>query len=221
MLNQVEVRDPGTTMAPGTKPAAMGGADGQVIIGNLHGKHYHNTVAGNVYWASTDGAGVVVSIYTDATFAGFVLWNPTGSGKYISVIRVNLGVTAAGATAESGHGYSWQRGGDHIATAAPMSAFTKLTTDLRGSCLLTETGGKGNSIAEVGEACTFTNAMSNYRQASFGAGKSNDAVSILDTSTEDFDGTMVIPPGVVWTVGSGILTGQTAQISAVWEEIPV
>ena len=220
MLNQGQVRDPGTQLGVGTQVAMAAGRDGQGLVSKVHGDHYAQNLAGNVYFGSTDGAGAVFSIYSNASFTGLLLWNPAGSGKNLSVIRVNVGIAAQAATAITGWGYSWQDGGNALGTAAPMSAFTDVAAAFRGSCVLTEAGGQGNSVAKVGEAATFTAAMGNYRQGAFSTGTAAITVQSSFTMIDELNGTMIVPPGIVLGVTSGILGGSTAQASIIWEEIP-
>jgi len=219
MLMQVQNRAVGKPLGDGATPGALGGAHGEAIVSGLHGKYYTQAMNGNLYWAGSDGAGVVFSIYSNASFTGGLIWNPAGSGVNLSMVRASVGVAANAATAISGFGYSWQDAGTGLATAAPVSAITLLDADQRGSCVLTEAGGAEGSKAIVGEAATFTAAMGNYRQGTFATGTGAITTETGFQLFEDFDGTMIIPPGIIMGLSSGILTGITGQFSMIWEEI--
>src|SRR5882672_696976 len=93
--------------ADGSNLPALQGQQGEIITSELHGKYYTQNKRGNVFYASTAGAGVTVSIFSNASFTGLAVWNPQGSGKNLSMIRSVVGCNGAAATAEAGLGYAW------------------------------------------------------------------------------------------------------------------
>ncbi len=222
-LNQVQVNPPSnTSIADGSAPTtALGGKASEQIVAELHGKYYTQNYRGNLFYASTAAPGVTVSIFSNTSFTGLGIWNPQGSGKNLVMSRVLIGCNGAAATAEAGFGYSWLvNAGSAVATAAPLSAITAITAT-RGSCVC-GTPGVGNSVAIAASAATLTTAMTwgrfNGISSSTGAITTQIALGVF---VDYFDGTMIVPPGVFWTVTSAIASGGTFGITAEWEETPL
>ncbi len=220
-LNQIQVGAPSaTSLADGSTPPQLGGRQGDGIVSRLHGKYYTQNQRGNVFYGGTDVSGLAFTIFSNATSVALLLWNPSGSGKNLVPIRVNVCPLTQGATAASGWGYAWiNNAGSSLATAAVVSAFS-LVTATRGSASCGPAG-QGQSVARVGSGATFTTALLWGRAASFGTSTGAVTTQLSVTLTEDFDGMTIIPPGTVFAVTSSILSGITALASIVWEEVPV
>lgn len=219
-LNQVAVGAPSpTSLADGATPGILGGKQGDAIVSNLHGKYYTQASRGNVFYGGTDEAGLAFTIFSNAAFVGLLLWNPSGSGKNLVPIKVNVCPLTQGGTAASGWGYAWiNNAGSSLATAAVASAYT-LVTATRGSAVCS-VAGQGASVARVGSGATFTTALAWGRAASFGTSTGAVTTQLAVTLTEDFDGMTIIPPGTIFAVTSAILSGITATASIVWAEVP-
>ena len=153
-LNQVYVGPPSATSYPdGATPPQLGGRQGDAIVSELHGKYYTQASRGNVFYASNAAAGEAFSIYSGTAYAGLLLWNPPGSGKNLSMIRVNLGLNVQASTAMSTWGYCWSTNNIELIIGVPVSAFTAVTAT-RGSAIC-GLGGKGSSVADVASAATI------------------------------------------------------------------
>lgn len=211
-----------TSAADSTNLPILQGKQTEMITSELHGKYYTQTYRGNTFWAATALAGLTLSIVTATTNTCFAIWNPQGSGKNLSLMSVTITPTTAMTTA-SGYGYGFLlNAGAAIGTAAPISAIT-LITATRGPGLLNNSG-VGTSVAIVAGAMTLTSASLAMRGMGGSAGTGAiTAPAQQPTIREDFDGTMIIPPGTVFFVGTTVASsGQTATgVSAVWEETPL
>lgn len=208
--------------ADGTNLPILQGKAGEQMVSELHGKYYNQAYRGNVYWGSTALAGVTLPILS-STSPTFVLWNLQGSGKNLSLIRCQITPTTAMTTA-SGYGYAFvPNAGAAIGTAAPFSAFTQITAT-RGPCLVPATAGQGNSAALLASAATLTTAATQFRSNGMSSG--TGAITVPASQpvlSEDFDGTLILPPGTAMIVGTTIVTsGQTATgVTLIWEEVPI
>ena len=222
-LAQVQVNPPSaTSYADGSTPPQLGGKQGDGIVSELHGKHYTMNSRGNVYYASNAAAGAAFTIYNGTTFVGLILSNPPGSGKMVSMLRVNLGLNTQASTAASTWGYTWLTNHPGFIIGTPVSAFT-LVTATRGSAICGPPG-QGNSVCQVASAATLSAAGVfgwNGRQAAFTPSNGAITVSIVTNCTEDFEGTMLIPPGTMWCLQSAILTGWTCNATYIWAELPL
>jgi hypothetical protein len=170
-------------------------------------------LAGNVFIGSSLAAGVAIPAY-NATAQVFGVWNPAGSGKNLILLKFMAGVATAGTPAVAALGLSYlPNAGGSIATGAPISAFTD-STPVNG--LLT----KGNaSAARFTLAATITAPTFFYdlgvsqESATPGTG--------LFWVEHDFDGAVIIPPGVYVGVGGSAAPGQTIQSTLVWMELAI
>jgi hypothetical protein len=223
MWVQGVVNAPSNTSAPdGTNPTALQGKAGEMVVAEIHGRHYTQSYRGNVYFASTAAAGVTVSIFSNTSFTGLALWNPQGSGRNLSLIRTLWAQQTVG-TAQAGMGYAWLvNAGSAIGTAAPLSAIST-TGVIRGGAVCGPPG-QGNSVVQNAViSATLTTAMTwgrfNGLTASTGAITTQEGIGMF---TDVFDGDMIVPPGTFWAMTSAIASGVTAWgLTAVWEELPL
>lgn len=219
-LTQVQVNAPSaTSYGDGMTPPQLGGRQGEAIVSQLHGNYYTQASRGNLFYASNAGAGTAFTIYSNTSYVGFALLNPAGSGKNLSIVKVNLGLNSQASTAMATWGYVWQTGaGTGIGT--PLSAITQITAT-RGAGIV-GVAGQGNSVAIAASAMTLGTAFVwPGRNAAFNATNAAITVGTATNCTEDFDGTMIVPPNTVWAVSSHVLSGWTACATVFWEETPL
>src|ERR1035437_5501102 len=76
------------TTAAGTSVNARAGAGRDAIVSPLHGKYFEAGANGQVFYASTVIAGVVVPVAAATLNSKFMLWNPAASGKNIELISI-------------------------------------------------------------------------------------------------------------------------------------
>ena len=209
-----------TSAAAGSNNPLLQGKQNDGIVSELNGKYFTDTYNGNTYYASHTAPGVAFTIYSNTSFIGSILWNPQGSGKLVVPIRVNVGVNANAATAASAWGYCFlQNTGSNIATGAPFSAFTDINTN-RGSNVI-GIPGVGNSVVRFATTATLTTAFVWGRVAAFANATGAVTVSIADNMSEDFDGSMIVPPGCAVALTTAILSGITAASTWTWAEKPL
>ncbi len=206
MLTQIQVG--------ATQPVLKGGPDAEAIVTELHGKYYTQTRAGNVFIGSTAAGGVVPPIYSN-TAQTFALWNPTGSGKNLSLISLRLGLVTVGVvTSNFCLGYSLGAGSG-ISATAPISAFTAVTPV---NALI---GLGTTSVAKFAPGAATVVAPSFLRTCgvtSFEA-STPTAENAFFQLGEDYDGSLIVPPGVVIFVANNIAGVATWNITLTWEEV--
>ena len=209
-----------TSAADGSNQPVLQGKQGDFIYSELHGKYFTQNYRGNLFFGATAAAGLANSIFSNTTFVGLMLWNPTGSGKLLSVVRASAVMVGVGTTALSSFGYSYlANAGAGIGTGAPISAFTAITAT-RGACNAQVTG-QGSSVALVGGGATLTTAMTWLRNSTFGTGTGAATVALATQGVEELDGTLIVPPGMVVALTTDILNGGTFASSLIWEELPL
>lgn len=180
-------------------------------MAQISGRYALDTLLGQVFHGTTAGAGVVLPAF-DATSPKFVIWNPQGSGKNVYLVKLMIGFVS-GTITPSNFIWGYQTGaGSTAATLAPVTAFTALTP-VNGYV------GQGNApVAKLGSAATLTTGCSIFRQVN-GMSLLTTAASSYLQIQEDYDGTVIVPPGTLLALGSNVASGLTTDVTLVWEEV--
>lgn len=218
---QTSVNAPSNVSAAvASNPPVLGGRQSEMIVSELHGKYYTQSYNGNAFWASAAATGLITTIFSNTTYVGLLLWNPQGSGKNLVPIRAVQGrILAATTVAAWGHSFLLNAGAG-VGTAAPLSAFTAITAT-RGPANNPGVTGQGASVALVGGGATFTTALAWGRANGFSEGTNTTAV-VDQVISEDFDGSLIIPPGTLMAVlAASAAQGGTWLPSILWEETPL
>lgn len=169
-------------------------------------------LAGQCFIGSTAPTGVDLPIYNATAAHTAVLWNPQGSGVNLLVNKVAVSEADATTPAITGLGLSYLLNtGAAIATGAPVVTFTDATVQ---NAKIGRGGNKARFGAASISATTFLMALGlGQISATPGTG--------IDTAIYDFDGSLVVPPGVlIALVGAPLAFGQAVTASFTWAEIP-
>ena len=180
-------------------------------VANGSGQYYQDTINGNVFIGTTAAAGVVLAAY-NATAVTFALWNPAGNSRNAVLIGCDIGYIS-GTVASSTYTYSYQTGvGSTAATAAPITAAT-LGTPVNGLI------GSGQSSSMRFVPATLTLTTGGTLLKTIGAANIGVAATTTNVVRDNINGTIIVPPGSIFIVGTIGTSGITAAISLVWEEI--
>jgi hypothetical protein len=175
------------------------------------GKYATEVAMGRVFIGSTAVGGTAFPIST-GTAVTFGLWN-TNPNKYAIPLWFRAGYTS-GTIALGTIGFANQACGYAIGTAAPLSAFTAATPK---NALL---GGGSSSMQFTGSAATLTAGGT----ACWWSGHSIESATAglgVFTIKEDFDGSLIVPPGqLLFVCGSVAQTGLFT-MSMAWCETDV
>ncbi len=196
----------------------LGGKSGEAIVAQLHGRFYTQNYRGNLFYASLSSASALVAPATNAT-PNFALWNPAGNNVALSLVKAYYGYVS-GTPAAGVIGYSYvPNAGSTTGGTSAISAFTTLTVR---PCVI------GRSYAGsvlAGSAATVTGTgiapgtLARYSGISQGAIASASVAAGMNT-VDEFDGTMIVPPGNLWYPVCSAASVATFMIAAVWEEVP-
>lgn len=176
------------------------------------GKYYTDSFLGRSFIGSTPAAGVAFPIST-GTAVTFGLWNT--SSKFNAVLQYLKASYTSGTIALGTWGIANQYCGFAIGTAAPLSAFTDATP--KNAFL---GGGNVSQMRFTASAATLT---AGGTQATWlGAGQESATAGLgIWGVREDFDGSIIVPPGqLVFVCGSVAQTGLYS-MSLQWAEVPV
>lgn len=172
--------------------------DGSMVVAESHGKFYEQASRGNMYIAQAPAIALIIA----ATTGGHpTLWNPLGSGVNAEIVRVSLTwVTGANSaialiwaiTAPAGATY---------ATGAPIATWVNVAPQN-----VLPTSAKVSSMKWAPATNTFSAAPAYL--CGIGVGLGNAAPTVVPEQINiDYDGMLVIPPGVALSLCS--LSGTT------------
>lgn len=187
------------------------GKSAEAIVTELHGKYYEQAYRGNLFVA-TQTAGVTLATVA-GTAPSFSLFNPAGSGKYLSLIRWDMVLTVAAATPVIG-AYML------TVNTNPSAAATT------GTAVTPTPGIVGATASAVGKPLTSATLPANptlYRAFVNHLTGAITTIPNMPAFTIDFDGTCLIAPGCTISVGqlNTDTTDASALCSVIWEEVPV
>lgn len=209
----------------GVNPPVRQGRQGDVVVSELHGRYYEQTYRNNVYFTGHTAltalsANTVTLTATTTPILG--IWNPATSTVNAVLLQAYLNVVANNLTSGAAPGvFVWavSNGNNAISTGlTPFNSRTLIATgsQVRGFAGATALTGLTNNLAIVAgsqlpapSGLTYTTLASTALLPSY-AGR------------EDFDGSIIIPPGAVLAL---LNTTSSTVFSAVgrlvWEEVPL
>lgn len=178
------------------------GASAEVVVQELHGRYYEQTVRGNVFGASNQAA-QAVSVALATTYTGLCLSNPNGSGKNLVLLSAGYALSVAPVAIASIHLIGGSSATDVAHTAAVVPRCYLLGNTSTPSA-------KVDSQATVPTPVYLMSLM-----GGFTAGALPSSPNVL----VDIAGQIVIAPGGF--VALGALTAVTGFGSFVWEECAI
>ena len=215
MLTQGTVTDPSSGgTADGTTSSLNFGRSNEALIGELHGKYYLQCYRGNLYYTTTTAAGVAISTSSTLT-PTYSLWNPAGSGKNVVLVSLAVGWDATSSVAGGIVWTATTNAGSGISSTAPFVAFgtgTAINANL--------SSGKAAQLrCATGGTTTLVAAATLYRTTgiSFGSTAVTTA-SAWWVAREDYDGTMIVPPGNAIHIMGSTAVAVTCCITTAWYE---
>lgn len=187
---------------------------GDQIVSELHGRYYEQAVRKNIFFSLSL---VRATSLAAAATIGNAVWNPPDSGVNLSLLKWNsiISVTSATTTAIL-----------LASTYQPTVPTTVTAADMSGSTFLTWTGATLASAGIVGKAkayaiATFLQVPINFTLLHHNTAAINTVG--VDQVSGDFEGSIVVPPGVaVMFSALGAAAAAAAHSSYLsWEEIPI
>ena len=207
---------------------AIGGAEGQQLVDQVHGKYYQANQKYSVFSSSCTPLGEDIPIYTSVTPVGNVLWNPAGSGVKVVLVKYQA-ARASGTAAVFSAGLMARNGcGSVIGTGQQITAFAE-TTPINGQLGLVNSiagsGGGPTSRVKSSRAgtCTITAGVAaEWVETLGGTGIEADATTNgISLINHDFDGRIEVYPGtLVWVAATLASVANYAQTLS-WYEIAI
>jgi hypothetical protein len=229
MLIQGQVGAPAGSNQPGATPAIRQGQLGDMIVSELHGRFYEQVYRNSLF---SGGLSALTSIsnatFTTATSGATAtpilgIWNPLNSSVNCVVLQASLGVIITSLTNTGPGGFVWAISPNNGIITTGNSPLNRKTLQLTGSQAkdmsgLALTGMTGTLVPRFGSQLAGGSALN----ASF-TGTAAGPVTTYNTTTENFDGSIFVPPGYVLglfaTTNAPVAHSAIGQI--VWEEVPL
>lgn len=217
-LMQVQPAVPGVVQ-DGQPVNMLGGHSGEGMVSELHGKYFTQAYRKNSWTASNAvGSPVAVPLMATNCTPTFGILNPAGNNTAVVPQRINFGWTA-------GTGIAGCLGYAYISpVGAPVGTANTISTYTAGPTIQMDTCGQrygGNIIFGISftiGGAVFTPTL--HRWSNNGQGAPITSTATLYNIFEEFDGTVIIPPGVCWFPVASVAIAETFQISLMAYEIP-
>ena len=214
MLIQGQVGAPSSqaSIPPGTTPPIRQGQLGDLIVSELHGRYYETNYRQAVF-STFINALTLASTHATPLAAGtgtpiIGVYNPIGSGKNISIIRVQQATTSG--TPAGPLLWNLVPNPQNITAATNATAYNMAT--------LAQTG----SIAKVWNNTAVTGSTAGTAFRNVGGMPAVAATGNVLAYAEEYAGTLIVPPGsMIALVCTGAGTTHVISCYLEWEEIPV
>lgn len=179
------------------------GATGELIVSNLHGRYFEQSIRGNLFHACTPVGGA--ALLAAGVTAGFVLTNPVGSNKYISLVRVNYGIISGTYT---------------LGTIMHGVNTNPIAVAVTGTAIVPMPGMIGSGYNPTGKVfATATLPLAQTPLYPF-AIKNVSTTASFNNITDDIDGRIVLTPGTTWSLFViGADTTPLEMVAVSWEEV--
>lgn len=220
MLMQGQVGAPQGSYGSASTPSMRLGQLGDLIVSELHGKFYESTYRGNLYSVGMTSSALTANTIglTAASTPIIGVWNPSSSNVNLVMNKAKCLITAAGANAVAPGAFVWATSVGNGAISTGLNPLNRKTLVQAGSAA------KGFNISTA--LTGLTNPLVIQHAAGFGtliAAQGATASPIISgDGIEEFDGSLIVPPGGVLALLNTVST-TTINVASMlmWEEVPV
>ncbi len=194
----------------------------------MYAKHLSDTWAGRVFTQGATPLGLAIPIYNNTAIAGAMpILNPSGSGVNVELIAVDLNwASGTAAITPIGLMAGFCTG---VGTGTGCSVFTTTTAI---NCNTSIVGGSKVLSSNAGTVTVTAGTLTAPVNGIVGAGWVRGIASInLEASTAtpqaattnrfDFDGSILIPPGMIVYLAGLLASVALYSTTIIWKEIPI
>lgn len=176
---------------------------GELVLSQVHGRYHEASSRGFIYTAANQAA-QAVSVALATTYTGILLYNPPGSGRILSLLKLKYALSVApAAIATIGLLGGWSATGGVTAQTTPLTR---------------QNASIGNTGAGVGIPLSAATIITPTWLFQLWDGFTAAALP-APQSPVDLEGLFNIQPGGF--IGIGALTAVTGLGGIAWEEIPI
>lgn len=214
-------------LADGTVNTLRMGRQGEQIFSELHGRFYEQNFRGNVYSGGMASTAITNTTFTAQTLTATCtpiagVWNPSTSPVNLEILQATLSCIISALQNTGGGPYVWASSVGNTAITLGNAPFSRKTGVASGSYAKDMSG-----VALTGQ----TNALVVRGAAALGGGSSLAAAFLATqagapgfqaSSTEVFDGALIVPPGgILALLGSTTPVAVSASSMLLWIETPI
>lgn len=194
------------------------GDEAQQLVDLVHGTHYTDALAGRVFSQAATPLGLAIPIYTATAIAGGMpIWNPPSSGVNVELISVDLGYGSG--TADFGAIGVMARRLTAIATGEIMTALASTTPFnaklFAGNSTKCQSSNAGTCTVSAGVAGDWVRTVASINLEAATATAHGTLIAHFD-----FDGTLIVPPGVLVYLAATKASVALYASTIVWKEVP-
>jgi hypothetical protein len=210
-------------VADGSLITARADKQGAAAVSELHGRYYMQNYYGNLYsiGSSTTALSANTITLTSTTTPIVGVYNPSNSPVNLVILQASLQVSVQAASSTAQGSWVWASSIGNTAISTGSAPFNRKTLKNTGSQALGFPGG----TALTG----LTNNLVIFENADFGGGLAITTASVAATtpvlvtdSVQNFDGSLIVPPGGVLALLNTVSTTNLSVASRLmWEEVPV
>lgn len=203
------------------------GKAADVIVSELQGRFYESNYRGALFSDGLTLTAINNVTYTTGTLGATVtpiagVYNPAGSGKNLVILQAQLAVATTALTATGGGPYVW-------ATSLTTAPITTGNNPLNRATLQ-QTGSVAKGLANVAPTGLTPNLAVRFASALGGGSAYN--ISFVGTAAgmqtqlqafvENFDGSLIVPPGgVLALLATTTPVAQSAASGLLWAEVAI
>jgi hypothetical protein len=211
---------PQASYAQGSTPPLRQGQLGDLIVSELHGKYYEAAYRGNLFSVGMNNTALSANtISLTATTTPIIgVWNPLSSNVNLVMNKAKCLIVVAGNSAVAPGAFVWATSTGNAGLTLGVAPLSRKTLVGAGS----QAKGFNISTALTG----LTNNLVVQNTAAFGtlvAAQGATATPMISgDAVEEFDGSLIVPPGGLLCLLNTIST-TTINVAAMlmWEEVPV
>jgi len=198
--NDIRVSSLGNGPASASEDAPLaGGFSNEALVSQVCGKYYALARAGRVFLTSTVIAGVAFPINSSSTTPVFGLWNPSDSGRVVVPLLYSCSYVS-GTAVQTGIGIGiTSNTGSALATAAPISALTKVapTNLLIGAGAVAKSTGFSTGTLTAVSTWLMSLGLNTF------TGAATVPITVAPRMWYDFEGALIVTPGnLIQTMGN-------------------
>ena len=200
---------------------------GASVVTDAHGRFMEANVRSRLYSGGMTTTSISNVTFTTGTLGAtetpiIGVWNPATSQVNLVMLQATLGVTVTAATSTGPGAFVWATSTGNAAISTGNLPFGRRSFLPSGSAAKDMTG-----VALTG----LTNNMVVRWGAALGGGSVNafsfvgtaaGTTGVQFTSVENFDGSVIVPPGAVLALlSTTTAVAHSAASSLLWEEVPI
>lgn len=216
-----------TEHSEGSFPDARMTRDGALAVAAAHGRFFDALMRGRLFSGGMTTTSISNATFTTATLGAtgtpiVGVYNPLNSGFNLNILQATLCVTVTVATNTGGGGFVWLTSNGNNVITTGNNPFNRKTLIASGS-VAKDMSGVALTGLTTNMAARFGSALGGGSIANFSfVGTAAGQVTPQYTAVENFDGSLLVPPGsVLGLYCTTTPAAHSAASSILWEEIRI